>query len=283
MKQHLSNFKKSLSTKTKNIFSATKDAVNNAKTTIKKPIDTLQYIKNKNNQIKDIITQSNQKIEPQIININTKINTFKETKVAMISSTIEEYIYLMKQIEHLPFPILKQENQKVYFTFNYDEYKEKFTYIHKKVEIDARYEEILTHTQNIENTIVKFQQLESFMSNIINLLEKYTISCTKLNKQSINIISHRGTNYNKYTKEQKSLIKKHNFYIDTLSKLSIHNILDKHGRLDDQIVMIIHDANEYLIQDNDIIFKDFQQSKNRLKYILPVLFLFTVVAYIVYF
>lgn len=282
MKQHLTNFKKNLSIKTKDIFSSTKDAVNNAKTTIKKPIDTLQYIKNKNNQIKDIITQSNQKIEPQILNINKKIKTFEETKLVMISSTIEEYISLMKQIEHLPFPILGQENQKEYFTFDYDQYKEKFTFIHKKVEIDARYEEILTHAQNIENTIVKFQHLESFMSNIINLLEKYTISSTKLNKQTINIISNIGTNYNKYKKEHKSLIEKHNFYIDTLLKLNEQNILDKNGRLDDRIVAIIHDANEYLTQDNDIIFKDFQQKTNPFNYILPILVLLSVVAYIFY-
>ncbi|MGB3750459.1 MAG: hypothetical protein WA945_02735 [Arcobacteraceae bacterium] len=283
MKQHLTNFKKSLSTKTKDIFNTTKDAVNNAKITMQKPLDNLQYIKNKNNQIKDIILQSNQKIEPQILNINTKIKTFEEKKLTMISSTIQEYISLMKQIEYLPFPILESEKQQDCFIFDYDEYKEKFNFIHKKIEVDARYIEVLTHTQNIENTIVKFQHLESFMNNIIHLLERYTVSCTKLNKQTINIIINIGSNYKKYTKEQKFLIQKHNFYIDTLKNISHQKLLDEQGRLDDRIVAIIHDSNEYLTRNNDIVFKDFQQKKNPLIYILPIMLLVGLLVYIVYF
>jgi len=282
MKQHLTNLKNTLSTKTKGILNTTKDAVNNAKTTIKKPIDTLQYIKNKNNQIKDIISKSNQKIQSEIISINLKLQTFEEKKLVSISSTIEEYISLMKRIEHLPFPILNIEKQKECFAFKYDDFKEKFNFIHKKTEVDARYKEILIYAQNIENTKVKFQQLEAFMNNIINLLDKYNVSCIKLNKQTINIISKLGTNYDKYTKEQKSLIEKHNFYIGTISHIYKQKLINDDGRLNDQIVSIIHDANEYLNTHKDIVFKDFQKKKNPIKYILPIIFLLTLFAYIFY-
>lgn len=102
----------------------TKEAMDSVKKTITQPLDDFSYIKQKNKEIKNIISLSNEKIEPARIKINSKLELLGEVKLKLVGTTIEEFSYLMGKLKHLPCPKSNSTVKENNFSFTKDSLKE---------------------------------------------------------------------------------------------------------------------------------------------------------------
>ncbi len=268
IKKKISTLNNILKNKANSVLSDTNDLLNIAKKTLLQPKENLLYIKHKNEEIKEIISNSNTKIEEQRVAVNTQLKLFAQVKQEIIDTSIAEYSSLMAQLENFDY------EEKEIAKINFHEisslvWKKKFTVINKRVEIDKYYDEVLNYSYTIEKEIIKLQQLSQFITHLVKIMQKFQIAVTQLNKQTINIINNIGTNYKKYTKEQQNIICKHTRYIDELFFIMNTSIINKDESFNNEMIIILQKANEFLDKSETIVFKEFKK-KNYIYYYIAL-------------
>lgn len=161
-------------------------------------------------------------------------------------------------------------------------WKGDFNFSDKKDKVDEHYIEATNYSKNVDEAIVKFEALERFIDSATTVIERYNIACIQLNKQTINIISSAGKNFERYTDEQKHLVEKHSNYIDGLLSLINTPIMNEDGSLNEQAVSDIKAANDLLTKNGDIEFIDFKKPRSPWLWFLLLLIIFAVVSGIAY-
>ena len=268
IKKKITTLNNILKNKANSVLSDTNDLLNIAKKTLLQPKENLLYIKNKNEEIKEIISNSNTKIEEQRVAVNTQLKLFAQVKQEIIDTSIAEYSSLMAQLENFDYE--EKEIAKIDFhEISSLVWKKKFTVINKRVEIDKYYDEVLNYSYTIDKEIIKLQQLSQFITHLVTTMQKFQIAVTQLNKQTINIINNIGTNYKKYTKEQQNIICKHTRYIDELFFIMNTSIINKDESFNNEMILILQKANEFLDKSETIVFKEFKK-KNYIYYYIAL-------------
>lgn len=268
IKKKITTLNNILKNKANSVLSDTNDFLNIAKKTLLQPKENLLYIKHKNEEIKEIISNSNTKIEEQRVAVNTQLKLFAQVKQEIIDTSIAEYSSLMAQLENFDYE--EKEIAKIDFhEISSLVWKKKFTVINKRVEIDKYYDEVLNYSYTIDKEIIKLQQLSQFITHLVTTMQKFQIAVTQLNKQTINIINNIGTNYKKYTKEQQNIICKHTRYIDELFFIMNTSIINKDESFNNEMILILQKANEFLDKSETIVFKEFKK-KNYIYYYIAL-------------
>lgn len=268
IKKKITTLNNILKNKANSVLSDTNDLLNIAKKTLLQPKENLLYIKHKNEEIKEIISNSNTKIEEQRVAVNTQLKLFAQVKQEIIDTSIAEYSSLMAQLENFDYE--EKEIAKIDFhEISSLVWKKKFTVINKRVEIDKYYDEVLNYSYTIDKEIIKLQQLSQFITHLVKIMQKFQIAVTQLNKQTINIINNIGTNYKKYTKEQQNIICKHTRYIDELFFIMNTSIINKDESFNNEMILILQKANEFLDKSETIVFKEFKK-KNYIYYYIAL-------------
>ena len=268
IKKKITTLNNILKNKANSVLSDTNDLLNIAKKTLLQPKENLLYIKNKNEEIKEIISNSNTKVEEQRVAVNTQLKLFAQVKQEIIDTSIAEYSSLMAQLENFDYE--EKEIAKIDFhEISSLVWKKKFTVINKRVEIDKYYDEVLNYSYTIDKEIIKLQQLSQFITHLVKTMQKFQIAVTQLNKQTINIINNIGTNYKKYTKEQQNIICKHTRYIDELFFIMNTSIINKDESFNNEMILILQKANEFLDKSETIVFKEFKK-KNYIYYYIAL-------------
>ncbi|BFU76913.1 hypothetical protein ALC152_01280 [Arcobacter sp. 15-2] len=268
IKKKITTLNNILKNKANSVLSDTNDFLNIAKKTLLQPKENLLYIKHKNEEIKEIISNSNTKIEEQRVAVNTQLKLFAQVKQEIIDTSIAEYSSLMAQLENFDYE--EKEIAKIDFCeISSIVWKKKFTVINKRAEIDKYYDEVLNYSYTIDKEIIKLQQLSQFITHIVKTMQKFQIAVTQLNKQTINIINNIGTNYKKYTKEQQNIICKHTRYIDELFFIMNTSIINKDESFNNEMILILQKANEFLDKSETIVFKEFKK-KNYIYYYIAL-------------
>jgi len=268
IKKKITTLNNILKNKANSVLSDTNDLLNIAKKTLLQPKENLLYIKNKNEEIKEIISNSNTKIEEQRVAVNTQLKLFAQVKQEIIDTSIAEYSSLMAQLENFDYE--EKEIAKIDFhEISSLVWKKKFTVINKRAEIDKYYDEVLNYSYTIDKEIIKLQQLSQFITHLVTTMQKFQIAVTQLNKQTINIINNIGTNYKKYTKEQQNIICKHTRYIDELFFIMNTSIINKDESFNNEMILILQKANEFLDKSETIVFKEFKK-KNYIYYYIAL-------------
>ena len=268
IKKKISSLNNILKNKANSVLNDTNDFLNTAKKTLLQPKENLLYIKNKNEEIKEIISNSNTKVEEQRVAVNTQLKLFAQVKQEIIDTSIAEYSSLMAQLENFDYE--EKEIAKIDFhEISSLVWKKKFTVINKRAEIDKYYDEVLNYSYTIDKEIIKLQQLSQFITHLVKTMQKFQIAVTQLNKQTINIINNIGTNYKKYTKEQQNIICKHTRYIDELFFIMNTSIINKDESFNNEMILILQKANEFLDKSETIVFKEFKK-KNYIYYYIAL-------------
>ena len=268
IKKKITTLNNILKNKANSVLSDTNDLLNIAKKTLLQPKENLLYIKNKNEEIKEIISNSNTKVEEQRVAVNTQLKLFAQVKQEIIDTSIAEYSSLMAQLENFDYE--EKEIAKIDFhEISSIVWKKKFTVINKRAEIDKYYDEVLNYSYTIDKEIIKLQQLSQFITHLVKTMQKFQIAVTQLNKQTINIINNIGTNYKKYTKEQQNIICKHTRYIDELFFIMNTSIINKDESFNNEMILILQKANEFLDKSETIVFKEFKK-KNYIYYYIAL-------------
>jgi len=268
IKKKITTLNNILKNKANSVLSDTNDLLNIAKKTLLQPKENLLYIKNKNEEIKEIISNSNTKVEEQRVAVNTQLKLFAQVKQEIIDTSIAEYSSLMAQLENFDYE--EKEIAKIDFhEISSLVWKKKFTVINKRAEIDKYYDEVLNYSYTIDKEIIKLQQLSQFITHLVTTMQKFQIAVTQLNKQTINIINNIGTNYKKYTKEQQNIICKHTRYIDELFFIMNTSIINKDESFNNEMILILQKANEFLDKSETIVFKEFKK-KNYIYYYIAL-------------
>lgn len=268
IKKKITTLNNILKNKANSVLSDTNDLLNIAKKTLLQPKENLLYIKNKNEEIKEIISNSNTKVEEQRVAVNTQLKLFAQVKQEIIDTSIAEYSSLMAQLENFDYE--EKEIAKIDFhEISSLVWKKKFTVINKRVEIDKYYDEVLNYSYTIDKEIIKLQQLSQFITHLVKTMQKFQIAVTQLNKQTINIINNIGTNYKKYSKEQQNIICKHTRYIDELFFIMNTSIINKDESFNNEMILILQKANEFLDKSETIVFKEFKK-KNYIYYYIAL-------------
>ena len=268
IKKKISTLNNILKNKANSVLSDTNDLLNIAKKTLLKPKENLLYIKHKNEEIKEIISNSNTKVEEQRVAVNTQLKLFAQVKQEIIDTSIAEYSSLMAQLENFDYE--EKEIAKIDFhEISSLVWKKKFTVINKRAEIDKYYDEVLNYSYTIDKEIIKLQQLSQFITHLVKTMQKFQIAVTQLNKQTINIINNIGTNYKKYSKEQQNIICKHTRYIDELFFIMNTSIINKDESFNNEMILILQKANEFLDKSETIVFKEFKK-KNYIYYYIAL-------------
>ncbi len=140
-------------------------------------------------------------------------------------------------------------------------WKGSFSFSDKKEKIDENYSEALEYSQSVDEAIVKFESLERFIESATGVIERYNVACIQCNKQTINIISSKGKNFNKYTDEQKYLIEKQSNYIEGLLDLINTPLMDESGTLNNEAVNVMKSSNDFLIDRDEIEFINFKRER----------------------
>jgi len=268
IKKKITTLNNILKNKANSVLSDTNDLLNIAKKTLLQPKENLLYIKHKNEEIKEIISNSNTKVEEQRVAVNTQLKLFAQVKQEIIDTSIAEYSSLMAQLENFDYE--EKEIAKIDFhEISSLVWKKKFTVINKRVEIDKYYDEVLNYSYTIDKEIIKLQELSQFITHLVKTMQKFQIAVTQLNKQTINIINNIGTNYKKYSKEQQNIICKHTRYIDELFFIMNTSIINKDESFNNEMILILQKANEFLDKSETIVFKEFKK-KNYIYYYIAL-------------
>lgn len=141
-------------------------------------------------------------------------------------------------------------------------WKGDFNFSDKKEKVDENFKEATNYSNNVDEAIAKFEALERFIDSATTVIERYNIACIQLNKQTINIISSAGKNYEKYTDEQKHLVEKHSNYIEGLLNLINIPIMNEDGALNEHAVSDAKSANDFLTKNGEIEFIDFKKPRS---------------------
>ncbi len=156
-------------------------------------------------------------------------------------------------------------------------WKGSFNFSDKKEKIDENYSEALEYSQSVDEAIIKFESLERFIESATSVIERHNVACIQCNKQTINIISNKGKNFNKYTDEQKKLIEKQSNYIEGLLNLINTPLMDESGTLNNEAVNVMKYANDFLSDRGEIEFIDFKRERTSvLLWLLLILILIAV-------
>jgi hypothetical protein len=122
------------------------------------------------------------------------------------------------------------------------------------------------------NEIIKnFTELNRLINNTILLMNRYSIECNKLNKQTDHIKNQIGKNYLNYTDEQKSLIQKHTNFMIGLLNLINTPIMNEDGSFNGEMVAILRGADHFLKDSSEIKFISYKKRKPILGYIVLAL------------
>jgi len=268
IKKKISSLNNILKNKANSVLNDTNDFLNTAKKTLLQPKENLLYIKNKNEEIKEIISNSNTKVEEQRVAVNTQLKLFAQVKQEIIDTSIAEYSSLMAQLENFDYE--EKEIAKIDFhEISSLVWKKKFTVINKRAEIDKYYDEVLNYSYTIDKEIIKLQELSQFINYLVKTMQKFQIAVTQLNKQTINIINNIGTNYKKYTKEQQNIICKHARYIKELLYMINTPLINTDESFNNEMIIILQKASEFLDKSETIVFKEFKK-KNYIYYYIAL-------------
>lgn len=159
-------------------------------------------------------------------------------------------------------------------------WKGKFNYANEREIVDKNYQEALDYSNNIDSIIKNFNELKRLIDNTIKLINRYSLECIKLNKQTDCIKNQIGLNYEKYTKEQKSLVQKHIQYIARLISLINTPIMNKDGSCNQEMIQIIREVDTFLNSARTIEFTNCE--KKTPIWIYAGILLTLVCAYVLY-
>ena len=161
-------------------------------------------------------------------------------------------------------------------------WKGDFNFSDKKDKVDENYIEATNYSKSVDEAIAKFEAFERFVDSATTVIERYNIACIQLNKQTINIISSAGKNFEKYTDEQKLLVEKHSNYIEGLLKLINSPIMTEDGALNERAVSVTKTANDLLTKNGEIEFIDFKKRRSPWLWLLLLIIIFAIVSGIAY-
>lgn len=157
-------------------------------------------------------------------------------------------------------------------------WKGKFNYSNEREAVDKSFDEATKYSNNITEIIKNFTELNRLIENTILLMNKFSIECNKLNKQTDHIKNELGNDYNKYTEEQKMLIKKHVLYMTGLMKLINTPVMNEDGSFNDKMIEVINVSNQFLQVENEIKFISYKKKKSIWRYIIIIDILLTTAA-----
>jgi len=147
----------------------------------------------------------------------------------------------------------------------------KFNYSQEREDVEKNFTEVLEYAQSIDDIIKNFEELSRLIDNTIVLLNKYTLVCNQLNKQTDHIKNQIGLDYSKYTDKQASLIQKHITYTTKLIELINTPVMKEEGSFNEEMISILKSANSFLENEDEIVFVSFKKSTPSWIYIVSVL------------
>jgi flagellar basal body-associated protein FliL len=161
-------------------------------------------------------------------------------------------------------------------------WKGKFDYAEEREEVDKKYTEAIEYSSSMDGIIKNFTELNRLVENTISLMNRYSIECNKLNKQTNHIKNKIGNDYEKYTEEQMVLVKKHITYITGLLKLINTPIMKEDGSFNNEMIAILKVSDQFLKDANIIEFVSYKKQLSVWTYILPAVVLISIGGYIYY-
>ena len=94
---------KEISSSIKNVITGAVDSVRGAIDTVTQPAADMLYIRNKNNAIKKILQEANERLDPARTALNAKVEALGKIKSEVIHSSLSEFIAFHEQIQHFSF------------------------------------------------------------------------------------------------------------------------------------------------------------------------------------
>jgi len=356
-----------------------KDMVGNVSnafgTAIKAPKD-IQYIKDKNEDIKIIIKETNKKLDPVREETNKKLEELGKAKIDILGTTVDEFGRHMNEIQNLPFDQdINSSSSSDSFNFSKKElddmqvsvmsikevlknttgagitgavsagaaysavaafgaastgtlissisgiaasnatlawlgggalaaggggvalgaialggiaivpavsyfiWKAKFDYAEEREEVDKKHAEAMEYADSMDEIIKNFRELNRLVDNTISLMNRYSIECNKLNKQTDHIKNQIGNDYQKYTNEQKVLLQKHITYIAGILKLINTPVMNEDGSFNDEMIGVLKISDQFLKDADENEFVSYKKRISIWIYILPIIVISGVISY----
>lgn len=246
---------------------------------ITSPIADIKLIKSKNEEVKKLIEESDEKVNPVREATNKKLEELGKLKIDIISTTLEEFAQHMEAIENLPFTkrgggmalgTIVLGGLTIIPALSYMVWKGKFNYKTELKAVEIALMEARQYADNADKVIEKFNELSKFINNTMNITQRYDTECIKLNKQTANIRLYAGDNYSKYTQQQQLLIQKHTLYLEGLLKILNTPILNEDGSIHKEIIETMKYSNAFLNNAGEIIFTDFKKQKHNIRLLIIV-------------
>jgi|GEM_PF-3042819 len=164
---------------------------------------------------------------------------------------------------------------------SYLAWKGKLNYTKEKEVVDQNYKEAFEYSQTKDSVIKNLTELIRLIDNTIILVNKYSVECNKLNKQTDHIIHQLGKDYSQYDDKAKALIKKHVTYTKGLLQLLNTSVIQEDGSFNAKMLDILRDSNTFLNEQSQLEFVSFKKKSFSKIYFITVLII-SILVYIFY-
>lgn len=164
---------------------------------------------------------------------------------------------------------------------SYLAWKGNLDYTKKKEIVDQNYREAFAYSQTKDSVIKNLTELIRLINNTIILVNKYSIECNKLNKQTDHIIQQLGTDYSRYDDKAKALIQKHVTYTKGLSELFNASVIHEDGSVNSKMAETLRDTNAFLNAQPQLEFVSFKKKSVSKIYLITIL-LVSILIYTLY-